>query len=293
MLDRMAYLHVPKSAGTSLRTALNAYFPPDTHVPWTIDPLLYGTHPLPAGPVERLFHDDVPDLSSYPFMVGHLSLPTIERGFDASIVATILREPRSRLLSQYTFWRTYSAQELDYWLPYTGPRYSRLPVGEFLAHPAVHHFIDNLTTRMIVGRHPLIPLDGPIASGDVRAVAESGCAQLDRMGFVDILERGPVVYAAFEEWAGMQLRQERLNETDADRGVPLDVDDLVSSSTLQLLEDRNRADRVLWMHAAQRVGLTEWDAERLANATFGSVLSRVALRHHDRWRAIDTAAGVA
>lgn len=291
MRERMAYLHIPKSAGTSLRVALFEYFPIEVHAPWRLDPILYGTHPRPAGAADRLHHDGAGDLGGYRFMAGHLSLPTIELGFDAADVACVLREPRARLLSQYTFWRTYSLAELEYWLPYPGNYFSRLPFGEFLAHPALAHFVDNLTARMLVGSHPLIPLDGPITAVD--EVAELGRAAIDRLGFVDLLERGDAVYEAFDAWFGSPLRHERVNETDPGAGIPVDVDDLRSPTTLRLLDERNRIDRQLWHHAAERVGLAADAADALASTTLATALDRVERRAVAAWERLDTAAGVA
>ena len=278
MRDRVAYLHVPKSAGTSIRRAMLDHVTEEQTCPWTIDPLLYGSHPLPTPVHGRLIHDDVDDLHEYIYMAGHLSLPTIERGFDASDVACILREPRTRLLSQYTFWRTYSAEELASWEPYEVPYLSRLSLGDFLSQPSVMHFADNLTTRMIVGRHDLIPLDDPIPEAHIDDIAEIACANLDRLGFVDLLERGDRATAAFEHWLGESVTRSTVNVTDADAGPPVDVDDLTSVATLELVDRHNHVDSLLWLHVAERLGFSARAARRLADATFASAVAKVTQR---------------
>ncbi len=276
--DRVAFLHIPKSAGTSIRHAMHDHVGTDETVPWSLDPILYGSHPLPVNASGRMYHDGVGDPTGYRYIAGHLSLPTIETGFDAADVACILREPRSRLLSQYTFWRTYSPEELEYWLPYEVQYLSSLSLGEFLRRSEVMHFADNLTTRMIVGRHPLIPVDDPIAHDDVEEVAELACGHLDRLGFVDLVERGDLVTDAFERWLGAPVSRIRINETDPDAGAPVDVDDLVSTATLELLDRHNEVDLRLWLHVARRIGIGAVEARRLADATFAGAVAAVTRR---------------
>ena len=293
MRERLAFLHIPKSAGTSLRVALFDYFPIEVHSPWRLDPILYGPHPLPVAASDRLARDDRhDDRHDVRFMAGHLSLPTIERRFDAADVVCILREPRSRVLSQYTFWRTYGLAELEYWLPYTGNYFSRLPLSEFLAHPALSHFVDNLMTRMLVGPHPHIPVDAPIRDEHDDVLVELGCAAIERMGFVDVLERGTAVFDAFDSWFGSPLRRERVNETVADAGIPVNTDDLTSATALDLLAERSRIDRHIWLRAAQRAGVDEERAVGLADATLAAGLDRTVHRARDAWDRIDRAAGL-
>lgn len=283
MRDRVAFLHIPKSAGTSIRRAMLEHVSQEETSPWSLDPILYGSHPLPVNASGRMYHDDVGDLSGYRFMAGHLSLPTIEKWFDADDVACVLREPRSRLLSQYTFWRTYPPEELEYWKPYEAPYLSRLSLGDFLRRGEVMHFADNLTTRMIVGRHPLIPVDDPIQSEHVDELASIGAAAIDRLGFVDLLERGDLVTDSYEQWLGAPVSRERVNETDPDAGVPVDIDDLVATSTLELLDRHNQVDLLVWVHVARLLGMEDREARRLADATFAGSVARVTGRTLDAW----------
>jgi len=283
MRSRVAFLHIPKSAGTSIRRAMLDHVPVADTCPWSLDPILYGSHPLPVNASARLIDDSVEGLDQYAYMAGHLSLPTMERGFDAADIACILREPRSRLMSQYTFWRTYPPDELEYWLPYDVPYLSRLSLGDFLSQSAVMHFADNLTTRLIVGRHDLVPLDEPIADEHVDEVAAVGCAQIDRLGFVDLLERGDIVTDRFEQWLGASVTRDTVNVTDPDAGVPVDVDDLASTPTLELLDRHNRVDLRLWLHVATSLGMEDVDARRLADATFAGSVAKVTRRALDAW----------
>lgn len=278
MRERVAYLHIPKSAGTSIRRAMLDHVSAEQICPWSLDPVVYGSHPLPVNASERLFHEDVTNLRDYAYMAGHLSLPTIERGFEAADVGCILREPRSRLLSQYAFWRTYSPEELEYWLPYEAPSLSHLPLGEFLQCGEVMHFADNLTARLIVGRHPLIPIDDPIADEHVEEVAAIACSNLDRLGFVDVLERGDLATERFEVWFGESVAREKVNVTDPNAGPPINVDDLLSTPTLQLLDRHSQVDSLLWLHVASTLGMDERQARRLGDATFASSVAKVARR---------------
>ena len=56
-------------------------------------------------------HDDeAQELSGYDVLIGHFPLPLLNRITAPSLVATVLREPRARLLSHYAYWRLASEQ---------------------------------------------------------------------------------------------------------------------------------------------------------------------------------------
>ncbi len=279
MRPRLAYLHLPKAAGTSIRAAFSAYYDPSVTVPWSFDRHLFGDDPRLDEVREPVFLGDAEDLRSYRYMEGHWTLPSIVAAFDPSDIVCVLREPRARFLSHYTFWRGWPDSMHDLWEPYRAARFAQLRLSEYCSEPAVAHQADNLVTRLLLGPHPLVPNDAHIRSGDIDTLAAEACDRLDGLGHADVLERGDAVYRDLEIWFGSPLIRERLNETDLAYGEPVDLDDLAATGTLALVHDRNAADLQIWHHVAQRRGMSGAEARRVSDASFAAAVAKVAIAH--------------
>lgn len=224
-----------------------------------------------------MFLGEPGDLRGYDYMEGHWSLPTILHAFDAADVVCVVREPRARLLSHYTFWRSWPQWMHDLWTPYDAAGLAQLRLSEFLSDPRAAHQADNLCTRLLLGEHPLCPPDGFIS--DVDTAAALACERIDSLGYTDLLERGEAMYTGLEQWFGSRLSRERLNETDLTGGRPVEVDDAVTRTTMELLHARTAADRAVWRHVAARRGLTETAADELADTVFAAAFGRIVAEH--------------
>lgn len=279
MRERLAYLHLPKAAGTSIRAALSAYYDADDTVPWSFDRHMFGDFDRLDVVDRPVFLGDPTEFRRYRYMEGHWSLPTILAGFDAADVACILREPRSRFLSQYTFWRSWGDDQHAVWAPFDTSLLSRRPLSEYASSEQAACISDNLATRLILGPHSLIPPDGPIRPEHIDTVARHACTQLDRLGFVDVIERGEATYVALEEWFGSPLSRERLNETQHDQGEPVDLDDFTDRRTQALVNDRSAADLQVWHHVFERRQGAGAPARPLADAAYGSAVAKIVVRH--------------
>jgi len=273
----MAYLHFPKAAGTSVRAAFAAYYTTEQTVPWSFDRMLFGAFERLDEVREPVFLGTAEQLQGYDYMEGHWSLPTILDAFVPADVVCVVREPRARLLSHYTFWRSWPQWMHDLWEPYPAAKHAQRPLSEFLSDPAAAHQADNLTTRLLLGRHPLAPLDGFIA--DPAAAAAVACARVDSLGYADVLERGDQMYAGLEAWFGSPLSRERLNETDLSDGEPVDVADFTNRATMELVHARTAADRVVWAHVAGLRGLDAGAAADLADSVFAASVGRITAEH--------------
>ncbi len=279
MRERLAYLHLPKAAGTSIRAALSAYYETDDTVPWSFDRHMFGDFDRLDVVDRPVFLGDPTEFRRYRYMEGHWSLPTILAGFDPEDVACILREPRSRYLSQYTFWRSWGDDQHAVWDPFDASLMSRRPLGEYASSARIACISDNLATRLILGPHSLVPADGPIRPEHIDTVARHACTQLDRLGFVDVIERGEATYLALEEWFGSPLSRERLNETQLDQGERVDLDDLMDRRTLALVNDRSASDLQVWHHVLSTRESAANAARSLADAAYGASLTKIAVRH--------------
>jgi hypothetical protein len=279
MRSRLGYLHMPKAAGTSIRAAFAAYYDAADIVPYSFDRHLFGDDPRIDEISEPLFLGTPEQLAGYRYMEGHWALPTMAAVFAPDDIVCVLREPRARFLSHYTFWRGWPDSMHELWEPYEAAKHAQLALSEYCREPAIAHQADNLVTRLLLGPHPLVPNHAHIAASDIDTVADEACRRLDELGYVDVLERGDDVYRDLEAWFGSPLTRERLNETDLAFGPPVDLTDLADPATLALVDDRNASDLRIWLHVADRRGLDPRAARSLADSAFGAAIVKVAIAH--------------
>lgn len=174
--QRLVFVHLPKCGGTTLHAMLSAQFEPDRICPerhetlgdWTINEL--AAYDLFSG------HFDVSCCRSIP---GRLSL------------VTMLREPRSRLLSLYHFWRAHRPHpDRD---AYDLLRLARsCSIEEFFSHPtvSVHTTIRNAMTGQLTrssNKMLLEPQD--LILSDPAAALERGWTTLRGFTSFGIMER--------------------------------------------------------------------------------------------------------
>jgi hypothetical protein len=279
MRSRLGYLHMPKAAGTSIRAAIASYYDSAETVPYSFDRHLFGDDPRIDEVGEPLFLGQPDELRGFNYMEGHWALPTMAAAFDLADIVCVLREPRARFLSHYTFWRGWPDSMHELWEPYAAAKFAQLSLSDYCREPAIAHQADNLVTRLILGPHPLAPNDAHIDAGDIDVVAAEACRRLDELGYVDVLERGDQVYRDLEAWFGSPLERQRLNETDLAFGPPVELDDLADPKTLALVNDRNASDLQIWLHVAERHGLDTRAAHSIADSAFAAAVAKVAIAH--------------
>jgi hypothetical protein len=139
--ETLAFIHLQKTGGTSLRTMLERQFPVDRRCPIRGD---------------KLYQLSVAELGQYDFFSGHFdrcSLRFIPRN-DIKTIA-LFREPRARLISFYRFLRSHPVRD-----EFANDRLMRL-ANELSAE----EFFETAHTRAHVGvyNHYLIALGGSYA----------------------------------------------------------------------------------------------------------------------------------
>ena len=98
------FLHIPRTAGTTLNAILSQHFLPQETIT-VYDSKDYSAH---------RFHTRE-DLQHIKFITGHLLLQSLEPPsiYNTPVhVLTLLREPMGRLFSEYTFLRTWQSNHL-------------------------------------------------------------------------------------------------------------------------------------------------------------------------------------
>ena len=91
--ERVVFVHIPKTGGTSLHAMLKGLFSDDE------------IHP------ERLnnFRDlDAESFTKYRLFSAHMDARTLPAIPDPKFTVTVLREPKARILSLYYFWKSHT-----------------------------------------------------------------------------------------------------------------------------------------------------------------------------------------
>lgn len=224
--------------------------------------------------------EEIQALSECDVVSGHFSLSTLRRVTGDRSVATVLREPRARLLSHYAFWRVSSGLR-EQWRGYPALDHALRPLDEFLAEPLIAKATDNLVCRMLLD-DAWIPACGFIAAEDVSEIAEQATAVLDRLGYVGVLELGDSVWRGLSQFFGVTLCPTHVNTTASQRdseevwdadvaGSGLEI----TASTLELLEARTAADAIVYRHALVGAGCSAARVEQRCAVSFAQELARV------------------
>jgi hypothetical protein len=113
--------------------------------------------------------------------------------------------------------------------------------------------IDNLTLRMLLWPHLLIPGDDFIKPEDDAVLLEEASARLGEYDHADIMEN-PDFEEELGRWLGCDFTVMRVNETQAmpnERSAILHEE--MTTAALELLEQRSRLDIGLWKQVAAAV----------------------------------------
>jgi hypothetical protein len=274
----LAFMHIPKTSGVALMSALAGALNPGM-VTNGFDLCLFGSFRdfETMDPAEqRKIHASPASLPPGSTLIaGHFSFSTLRQAFPRAQMTTILREPSSRLLSHWLFWRQLSdptLTPLGRWADYV--RNSREPLARFLAEPAIACQTDNLALRMLLWPHSLIRGDqfiDPIHDEPLFVEAE---VRLRMFDFVDILENDQLS-EKLEHWLGRALCYERVNETiaiPAECRSPLNLE--FTSHAHELLTARSRLDLRLWTSVVKR---------RLPNCEITTLRERTILSNVARY----------
>jgi hypothetical protein len=277
-------MHVPKSAGSSVHVALERALPPGTMSSKVMDTSVFccGFRDFDAfdpdlRAVLAVGRGEIAALSAYRVISGHFSLSSLLGLTSASEIATVLREPRARVLSNYAYWRLFSPASRSSYGGYQALDHARRPLDEFLTEPLVARATDNLVCRMLLGDDSRIPEVGFIAASDVAVVAEDAIGVLETLGYVGVLELGDSIWEGLSGFFGVPLSPICVNTT-ASYAETADAPALhhpVTLDTLRLLETRTAADAIVYRHALDAAGCSGQHANRLQAAAFASELVRI------------------
>jgi hypothetical protein len=111
---------------------------------------------------------------------GHFAFSTLQARYPNHQYMTLLREPYSRILSHWLYWRMQRNDELAGWGEWgtNHVRLARQPLAQFLGNATLACQIDNLRTRMLLWPHPNIPDNSFIDERDDEVLISTALARL-------------------------------------------------------------------------------------------------------------------
>lgn len=139
----LLFIHIPKTAGTALRTALNQHPRLSRHLALYPDP--------PGFPGECIFSLSESQLANFEYIYGHFGFRLHQFLPQSCEYATVLREPVARSLSHFSHLKRMASENHPA---------SAMTADEFFAGPPDGNF-DNLMTRLVSGETAdILPLGG-------------------------------------------------------------------------------------------------------------------------------------
>ena len=252
----LVFLHIPKSAGTSLTHALLDTVQPHKPVVSVFDDVLFGTFSdfsgFSAEERERIYLPDRPLPPDADFVAGHLSFRRLAESYPQGQYITVLREPISRLISHWRYWRSHTDEQMlaiGAWADRV--RIARGSLARFLEHPDVIETTDNLYVRMLLHPHPNIPKDAPIDARHHHRLVKEAMRKLKRFSLVGILEEA-LFERQLSEFLEKKILFPRDNVTTQSSPCGVPFDEYIGKNAFDLLERRTCMDRMLWREFCSR-----------------------------------------
>jgi hypothetical protein len=261
-LQTLAFMHIPKTSGMAMTDLLSRTLNTRQEFP-RFDRCLFGafnSFDTVSPALRETIHvgNGLPRAEGADFVAGHLALSTLTEICGNAKLVTLLRDPRSRVLSLWLYWRTHSDHQLAPWGDWAAyVKQAREPLATFLGCPQIACQTDNLITRMLLWPNPLIPVDNFIAEDDDRTLVAAALKALGRFAFVDTIEN-PDFQSNLQAWLARPLEYAEVNRTAS---VPVDfqspLEKELSWDALNLLERRTRLDSQLWSAVVTRLRIGE------------------------------------
>ena len=201
--DVLFFLHIPKTAGLSLISLLDAQYP------------LNQIFPFHSASTPEVFQNFSPEeFAQYRLVRGHYRFGSQDREVyrnisQTPVIITVLRDPISRTVSAYNHIRkrkmitvlpgrieikeaSSALQDFGRFLMKKqdfGEEVSRLSLEEYVCHPQFQDRVVNRQTRMIVGAVKGLPLDKKNSSSlSQEAMLTLAKERLEQFAFVGVTE---------------------------------------------------------------------------------------------------------
>jgi len=278
----IVYNHVPRTAGASFIAALvNALQP---HSPFVgFDRSTFGPFTTFEQLNTHLRRQLVLQPQGIPphadAVMGHLSPSTTRARFAELTQLTLLREPRTRIVSHWLYWRAQTTQSMRGWGDWAAyVKFARASLAYFLDDPDAAFATDNVITRCLVWPHPLTPEDDFIDPAHDEELVDTARTALQGFDFVGVLE-DQLVAERLAHFLDTPLHPESSAESSFPRrNANWDIaEECHDASATELLVERSRLDAVLWDHVASSTYLPHQAVEVERESLFRAAVEHYAL----------------
>jgi len=180
-------MHVPKPGGIALTNCLIEGLAPRTPLSEAFDGVLFGGfnsfESVDCSMRRHIYLDPAALPQGADFVSGHISLSTLTQNYAGTNAITVLREPRSRVLSLMLYWRRFSDDQLKPWGDWAHyVSLARQSLIDFLSHGEIACQVDNVCTRLLLWPHRLIPNSGFIEGSADEVLIGEAFARLTARG---------------------------------------------------------------------------------------------------------------
>lgn len=245
-MPRIAFFHIEKTAGSTLRTILQRNF------------ALGELYPMYTEQARTAFRQMLPKVKDKIKVVyGHFCLDVADWLPRDMVFITMLRDPVERVASYYYFNR---------FVRKTGPEF-QLSLRAYLEQRD-HTPIDNWMVRCLSGVTDRIPL-GECTAEMLEAAKEAA----DRFFFIGISERFHESHALLCKLLDFPVRYCPPVNINLDRPAM----ETISPEDIALIEQYNQLDRELYLHCSRRLD------KQLAETDISPQLHELQRRRHSSW----------
>lgn len=273
----IAFMHIPKTAGTSINDSLWFAFNPAYPLKKRMDKSIYGSFDISTfhqSVVIDIFCGSTSMQQNTDFISGHFGLSTIQNYFPKAKIVTFLREPSTRILSHWLYWRFLpetDVQRLGEMSDYV--RASKYTLINFLHLPPIYCQLDNLQTRMLLWPHPLIPSDDLISEKHDDILIQQALAKLASLSHVDVVEN-PQLERNLSDWIRKPISLSKLNVTTHSlESSKVMIHDELTPEAWARLNHFSRLDLKLWFAFIDKK-MPGTNAQALRSSTIGKTIKR-------------------
>lgn len=275
----LVFSHIPKTAGTSLRIALQQILQPTVFVQGVDTSLMAGYDDLDSiDPITRasiyLSPEELP--ADATLVGGHIGPGTTMARYPGADHITILRVPHIRMMSQWLHGRSLTEFDLRHWGTAAAAfRVARRPLHEYLQHRMLAPNVDNTITRFLAFPHPALSRTEFIEEKHDDELVEVALQRLASFQYVNVVEN-PAFMTELAAWLGHDITTIRANErTSVPRRWRPDLSAELDPKTRELLDYRHRLDTRVWSHVVTSV-LPGTDPQQLLEKTIDDAVGRYA-----------------
>ncbi len=247
----LAFMHIPKTSGLALSRGLEVALRPTRVVQAILDRVLFGKfqafETMPEHQRSLIFLQAANLPESADYITGHVSFSSLRQRYSTAQYVTFFREPITRIVSFWLFWRSWTDEQLGNWGEFGKlVALARNPLEHFLAQKELAVQFDNLYVRMLLWPHPLLPEDDLIDPRHDAKLRRDATKLLSGFSYTDVVEN-PELARNLETWLGRPFEYAHVNETlPLGEKVATALHRELTPAAFSALENCTRLDRHLW-----------------------------------------------